>query len=199
MSLAKEKYTTPKGALKWAFVSGKGKEQDNGDFKYSVVVKVLEADAKEAMKHIDDFWLENKPKSAKANPKSKAYKFEENDDTGERTGYVLFGMSTKTTFPSGDAKVVKIFRAKPPVIELDLQGKKIGEQSTGRGIGSLSIYEYKGSYGTTLFLDAISLSTFTEYVGGASADDVTADDDAEDIDFGNGIPDEAMDVEKPRV
>ena len=204
MALAKEKFTTPKGNLKWAFVSGKGKEQDNGDFKYSVVVKVAETDPKavEAMKAIDAFWEENRPKASKANPKSKAYKFEENDETGEKTGFVLFSLSTKTSFPSGDKKVVKIFNAKPPVKEVSLGDKKIGEDSLGKGIGSLSIYEYKGSFGTTLFLDAIQLFKFVEYVGGVSASELEGDEDAEDLEFDDGIPSgdgEDTDTETPRV
>ena len=91
--MAKEKFITPKGNLKWAFVTGKGKEteKNSGKYKYSVVVKVLEADAKEAIKHIDEFWAENKPKAAKPRPKTSAYKYEEDEETGERTGYVYFG------------------------------------------------------------------------------------------------------------
>ena len=193
MAYAKEKYTTPKGNLKWAFVDGTGKEQDDGSHKYSVVVKTHkdEPETVKAIAYIDAFWAENKPKQAKANPKTKAYKMEEDDDTGELTGYVLFGMSTKTKFPSGDPKIVKLFTAKAPVREVSLNGKKIGEESLGRGIGSLSIYEYKGAFGTTLFLDALSLSKFVEYIGGVGAEEVIVDDDAEDLDFDDGIPAEA--------
>jgi len=205
MALAKEKFTTPKGALKWAFIDGKGKEteQGSGKFKYSVVVKVSLADAQEAIALIDNFWVENKPKQAKPKAKTMAYKYEV-DETAEenRTGYVLFGLSTSTTFPSGDAKVVKIFTAKAPVREVKLNGKKIGDKSLGRGIGTLAIYEYNGTYGTTLFLDAISLSTFSEYVGGTDVSDVTTDDDAEDIDLGETTVDTSAvedEAEKPRV
>ncbi len=206
MSLAKEKFTTPRGNLKWAFIDGLGKEteKNSGKYKYSVVVKVHEDDCKDTIKLIDTFWTENKPKGAKPRPKTTAYKYEEDDTTGARTGFVLFGMSTNTSFPSGDKKVVKLFTAKAPVREVQLNGKKIGEESIGRGIGSMSIYEYNGSYGTTLYLDAISLSKFTEYVGGTSVDDVTTDDDAEDINLGettvdtSSVQDEEP-VDTPRV
>ena len=188
MALPKEKFTTPRGNTKWCFVDGKGKETENGSnkFKYSVVIKAHkdEPETIKAMKQIDDFWTENKPKAAKPRPKTKAYKMEEDEGSGEETGYVLFGLSTATTFPSGDKKLVKIFTAKAPVREVKLGGKKVGEDSIGRGIGSLSIYEYNGSYGTTLYLDAISLSKFVEYVGGVDASDVVTDDDADDLDLG---------------
>ena len=210
-TMSKIQFTTPKGNLKWAFVSGMGKEteKNSGKYKYSVVVKAHEdlPEVKEAIKQIDTFWAENKPKAAKPRPKTTAYKYEEDENTGERTGYVYFGMSTATTFPSGDKKVVKLFTAKAPVREVKLGEKKIGEESTGRGMGSLAIYEYNGSFGTTLYLDAISLSTFTEYVGGVDASAVVTDDDAEDIGLGEATVDtsavqeeeEGTEGEKPRV
>jgi len=208
--MAKIKFTTPKGNLKWAFVTGKGKEteKNSNKYKYSVVVKAHQdlPEVKEAIKQIDEFWTENKPKAAKPRPKTTAYKYEEDEETGEKTGYVYFGMSTNTTFPSGDTKLVKLFTAKTPVREVQLGDKKIGEESIGRGIGSLAIYEYNGSFGTTLYLDALSLSKFVEYVGGTDASDVTTDDDAEDIDLGETVVDtsavqeEASEPsEKPRV
>ena len=152
-TLPKEAYTTPRGNLLWTFIDGKGKEteKNSGKYKYQTVVKVPLAEAQEAIDYIDNFWKENKPKAAKPRPKTSAYKYEEDEDTGERTGFVYFGLSTVTAFPSGDPKVVKLFTAKAPVREVQLNGKKIGEGSIGRGMGTLAIYEYNGSYGTTLF------------------------------------------------
>jgi len=188
---AKEAYTSPKGNLKWAFVDGQGKETERGSgkYKYSVVVKLLATDPEciKAMAHIDQFWTDNKPKNAKVKPKTKAYKMEEDEHTGEETGYVYFSFSTSTSFPSGDKKVVKLFTAKTPVREVSLGGKKIGEASLGRAIGTLAIYEFNGSFGTTCFLDAISLSKFVEYVGGVDAESIEADDDAEDIGLGEAV------------
>ena len=72
-------------------------------------------------------------------------------------------------------------------------------------MGSLAIYEYEGSFGTTIYLDAISLSKFREYVGGADESDVVIDDDAEDIDIPMATADVSTAVEeveskdKPRV
>ena len=200
----KEQFTSPKGNLKWAFVTGQGKEteKNSNKYKYQVVVSVDEADAKEAIAHIDNFWKENRPKGSKANPKTSAYKYEEDEETGERTGKVYFGMSTVTKFPSGDAKIIKIFTAKKPVREVQLGDKKIGDESIGRGMGTLAIYEYNGSFGTTLYLDAISLSSFKPYVGGVDADSVVEDDDAEDIDLGEtvvGTDAVEEEAEKPRV
>jgi len=201
---AKEAFTSPKGNLKWCFVTGEGRKD-----KYSVVVSVPEEQAKEAMEAIDQFWKDNRPKQAKPRPKSTGYKYEEDEETGERTGNVFFSFSTSTSFPSGDAKVVKIFTAKKPVREVSLGTKKIGDESLGRAMGSLAIFEYEGTYGTTLYLDAISLSKFVEYVGGVDASSVEEDEDAEDIDLGmeaveaNDVQEESAEdtdnTETPRV
>jgi len=178
MSYAKEAFTSPKGNMKWAFITGEGRKD-----KFSIVISCHkdEPQAIEAMKAIDLFWKENKPKQAKPRPKSTGYKFEEDEETGELTGNVYFSFSTGTSFPSGDKKVVKVFTAKKPVREVSLGTKKVGEGSLGRAIGSLAIFEYEGSFGTTLYLDAISLSKFVEYVGGVDADDIEEDEEAEDI------------------
>jgi len=187
---AKEAFTSPKGNMKWAFITGDGRKD-----KFSIVISVPEAEAKEAMASIDLFWKENKPKQSKPRPKSTGYKFEEDEETGERTGMVYFSFSTGTSFPSGDKKVVKVFTAKKPVREVSLGNKKVGEGSIGRAIGSLAIFEYEGTYGTTLYLDAISLSKFVEYVGGVDASDIEEDEDAEDIDLGMEAV-EATDVQE---
>ena len=199
MAYAKEKFTTPKGNLKWAFVTGEGRKD-----KFSVVVKVHkdEPECIEAMKHIDEFWDTNRPQGSKAKPKTKAYKMEEDDDTGVETGYVYFSASTPTTYgKSGDKKTVTIFTAKPPVRKVDLGTKQIGEESIGRAMGVLSIYEYEGSYGTTIYLDALSLSKFVQYEGSIDAGDVVTDDDAEDIDLGEVSvgTDSVQDEETPEV
>jgi len=187
---AKEAFTSPKGNMKWAFITGDGRKD-----KFSIVISVPETEAKDAMAAIDLFWKENKPKQSKPRPKSTGYKFEEDEETGERTGNVYFSFSTGTAFPSGDKKVVKVFTAKKPVREVSLGAKKVGEGSIGRAIGSLAIFEYEGTYGTTLYLDAISLSKFVEYVGGVDASDVEEDEDAEDIDLGMEAV-EASDVQE---
>lgn len=191
--MSKEKFTSPKGNLKWCMITGKGKETKKGSdkFKYQVVVSVdaKDPEAIKLMKSIDTFWAENKPKGAKPRPKTKAYKMEEHEETGEETGRVYFGFSTPTQYgTSGDAKKIKVFTAKTPVREVDLGSKQVGEESIGRAMGVLAIYEYEGSFGTTLYLDAISLSKFVQYEGGGvDAEDVVTDDEAEDIDLGETV------------
>lgn len=203
MAYPKVKWTTPKGNLKWAFVTGDGRKD-----KFSVVVKVHkdEPECIEAMALIDQFWVDNKPQGSKARPKTKAYKMEEDEETGVETGFVYFSASTPTTYgKSGDKKTVTIFTAKAPVRKVDLGTKQIGEESIGRAMGVLSIYEYEGSYGSTMYLDAISLSKFVQYEGSVDESDVQTDDDAEDIDLGEvtvgteDVSEEAETKEVPRT
>ncbi len=181
---ATEKFTSPKGRFGTAFI-----DRPNKKGKLKDIIVVPKAEAAEATARIDKFWKDNRPTAAKPRPIHKGYMLATDEDTGEETGDILFIFSTNPTFPSGDKKIVKVFTAKAPVREVSLNGKLIGRDSIGRGIGTLAIYEYDGDYGVSLYLDAISLSKFAEYVGGASASDVTTDDDADDIDLGETVVD----------
>ena len=195
---AQEAFTSPKGQLHSAHI-----ERPNKKGKLKLIVVVPKAQAQETTDYIDKFWKENKPRQAKGLPKHKGYMLATDEETGKETGDILFIFSTNPVFPSGDSKVVKVFTAKKPIKEVKLHGKMIGKESTGRGIGKLAIYEYDGDYGVTLYLDAVSLSTFKEYVGGVDESSVTADEDADDLDFGakadvSTVADEAQTTETPR-
>ena len=196
---AQEAFTSPKGQLASAHI-----ERPNKKGKLKVIVVVPKAEAKKTMDYIDTFWKENRPRGSKPKPVHKGYMLATDEETGEETGEILFIFSTKPVFPSGDKKIVKVFTAKAPVKEVKLNGKMIARESTGRAIGKLAIYEYDGDYGVTLYLDAISLSTFKEYTGGVDEQDVEVDEEAEDIDLGMETTDandveEEEPTEKPRV
>ena len=195
---AKEAFTSPKGTFGTAHI-----EKPNKKDKLKAIIVVPEAEAKEAMTHIDAFWKENRPKGSKVLPAHKGYMMGTDEETGESTGEVLFIFKTNPTFPSGDKKIVKVFTAKAPVREVQLNGKMIDKASVGKGMGTLAIYEYDGDYGVSLYLDAISLSKFVEYVGGVDASSVEVDDDADDINLGTtvvGVEDvQEEETEKPRV
>ena len=196
---AKEAFTSPKGTFGTAHI-----EKPNKKDKLKAIIVVPEAEAKEAMAHIDAFWKENRPKGSKAVPKHKGYMVGTDEETGEETGEILFIFKTNPVFPSGDKKIVKVFTAKKPVREVQLNGQLIGRESVGKAIGTLAIYEYDGEYGVSLYLDAISLSKFVPYVGGVDINDIDEDDDAEDINLGttvvgtDAVEDEEV-AEKPRV
>tara|TARA_R110000751_G_scaffold213820_1_gene317349 strand:- start:4266 stop:4814 length:549 start_codon:yes stop_codon:yes gene_type:complete len=167
--MSKIKFTTPKGDLRWVTINGRGKEDLQGNMTYTADVVVPLDAAQDTIAELDALWNEHKPKGAKA-AKSMGYKHIADD-------YVVFTLKTKTVFPSGDPKKIFVYNAKAQQIAFP-EGKKIGNGSVGRLSGMASVYDAgAASRGVTLYLDAIQLTKFVEYVG-ASAD-FKEDDDGE--------------------
>lgn len=170
-------FMSPKGEFRWAFISGAGRKNElNGKTEYSIDVLVPADEAQEAITILDSFWNENKPKGAKT-PKTTGYKIAENG------GEVKFTFKTSTTFPSGDAKKVRVFNAKAQEIELP-KDQRIGNGSRGRVMGMMSIYDAPGAKGVTLYLDSVQLTKFVPYAAEAGFD---ADEDEGGFEgFANG-------------
>ena len=161
--------------LEWIFITGNGKKDLQGNDRF-VASLVLPSDSEDCIKFtaaIDAFWEENKPKGAKI--KSLGYKALE-DENNELTGRTSINFWTGTAFPTGDAKVIKVFNAKGA--EVSLGSKKIGNGSRGRIKGAMAIYDNgPAARGVTLYLNGIQLTKFVEFTGGVSFDEV---DDGED-------------------
>jgi hypothetical protein len=176
--MSKEMFTSPKGDLKWVFVTAPGRLNNlNGQMEYTVSVSMSAEDAAPGVDTLDTLWDENKPKGAKA-PKSMGYRVD------EETGDVTFNFKTKTTYPSGDVKEIRIYNAKADAIKIP-EGTKIGNGSRGRVSGMASIYDAgPAARGVTLYLDAVQLVKFVEYVG---ADDFESEEDGFDG-FGDQLP-----------
>jgi len=167
--------TTPRGEIRWAIISGKGKTDLKGRDIYTVDLVLSEEEAAPLIEEIQDYWEENKPKGAKA-PKSTGYK-------QLADGNYSFTFKTSTSYPSGDPKVIKIYDAKARPTELG--DKRIGNGSIGRIAGAISVYDAgPASRGVTAYLDSIQLLKFLEYSGGTNA--FAADDDY-DFDGGNAF------------
>lgn len=171
--MSKLAFQSPKGEIKWAFISGHGRKNDlNGRHEYSIDIVVPQAEARGAIEALDTFWEENKPKDAKQ-AKSMGYRID------EESGNVTFTFKTTTTYPSGDPKVIRIFNAKAQEMTLP-EGQKIGNGSRGRAAGTAAIYDGgKAARGVTLYLDAVQLTKFVAYQGstGFEADLEDAEDD----------------------
>lgn len=191
--------TTPVGTLEWVFISGKGKEDMQGNLMYTVDLVLDGAEAEALKATIDAIWKANKPSHISA-PKSTGH-YPHTVSTGEKdengkaiykeTGKTKFTFKTGTTYTSGDAKVVKIFNAKGSEIALGEQF--IANGSRGRIAGAVGVYtiENKGKVmqaGTTLYLNSIQLAKFIPYAGGASFDAIEGDCDG--VGEVGGIPDE---------
>lgn len=205
---------SPVGTLEWVIIDGDGKPDLNGTPKYQCDVVITPEQAESVKKLVADFWEENKPKGFKEPKSTGVYPHmvkdeeaskEAGENVYEETGNTVMRFKTGTTYVSGDPKVIKIFNSKGN--EVSLQGKKIGNGSRGRVNGAMAIYTVQQqnkviSAGVTFYLNAIQLSKFVEWTGGAS---FTAMEDEEGDDFEGveGVPgaieDEQAAPAKPRL
>lgn len=164
--MSKLKFTTPKGELKWAFISGQGKTDLQGRQIYTADVVVPIEEAQETIDKLNALWEEHKPKGAK-DAKSMGYKADETN--------VTFTFKTSTTFPSGDAKEILIYNSRAQRVEFK---DKIGNGSLGRVSGMASVYDAGvAARGVTLYLDAIQLIKLIKYetAGGEFVEEATTD------------------------
>ena len=202
---------SPIGDLEWVFIDGVGKADLQGAMKYSVDL-VFSAEQAEPFKAlVNDFWEEHKPKGAKAAKSLGIYDHSVKDvDASKEAGENVYALTGKTTvrfktgtsYQSGDAKVIKVFNSKGN--EVSLQGKKVGNGSRGRVNGAMAIYNInKATCGVTFYLNAIQLSKFVEFTGGAAfgaMDDEEGDFDGVDGGMGGLAEDTAeTEVERPRL
>lgn len=165
--MSKVKFTTPKGELKWAQITGAGKKDLQGRDIFSVDIEMSADVAKPAMDTIDALWESDKPKGAK-DPKSTGYRVAEDGQT------VKFTFKTSATYPSGDPKEVTIYDAK--AVPTQITGK-IGNGSVGRVSGTASIYDAGvAARGVTLYLDAVQLIKLVRYEESTTFDVEEGDD-----------------------
>ncbi|BAF69569.1 ssDNA-binding protein [Nitratiruptor sp. SB155-2] len=180
-NLAKQPIITPRGKLRWVFVTGQGRPNLNGENQYQAVL-VLPDGSKEAddlIAQIEQFWEDNKPKNAR-DPKSMGYRT-------NKDGEIEFNFKTSTTFPDGTAKKVKIFDSRAVEVTREL---KIGNGSEGRISGMMAIYDNGPNKGVTLYLNSIQLLKYKEYDGSSAAGFEPVEDGgftADDVPFDTSI------------
>ncbi len=195
--MAKAKnFATPKGEIVWVYITGEGKEDMNGNPRYSASLR-LKNDSPELAKikaDINEYWKEHKPKGMKQ--KSNGIREEKTkDDDGEETltGYSLVNFWTGIAFPDGKPKVVPVYNAKQ--VKVDLGDKRIGNGTIGHISGAMSLYtiQSKGKIsqaGITLYLNAIQIVKFEEYQGStvlASVDEEDEEDGWTGVDEETGF------------
>jgi len=159
IKMSKQSFKTPKGDFMWAFVTGQGRKNLNGNDEFTIQVEVPEKEAKAAMDEITAFWNDNKPKGAKE-PKSLGFKVVD--------GKAIFTLKTKTTYADGKEKEVRIFDASAKRVTMP-DGVRIGNGSRGLASGIMAVYDAGvAARGVTLFLDAIQITKFVEYSEGTA-------------------------------
>lgn len=182
--------TTPKGELHYVNISGQGKENYNEDgYEYTATVYIPKADCQELMAKCDEV-IGEVPKGK--NLKSKGYrellKDEEgklffptsNRSEGEPSGIIAFPFKTGTTFADGKTKKISVFNKDAQ--KINLGDRKIGNGSIGKISGKLKRNENGKDISCSLYLHAIQLTKFVEYVDDAGFE-------AEEGDF-EGVEDE---------
>ncbi|RLF61868.1 MAG: hypothetical protein DRN33_06325 [Thermoplasmata archaeon] len=177
--------------LQWVFINGDGSTNDMGDVpkqEYKSTAVLPLAQAQPYIDDLDAFWLSyNGGKVVKA--KSLGYKYQENE-AGEKTGFVTFTFKTNTAFTqkNGTVKptVVKVFRGNGAEITdaFHSMEKKASNDSEGIVHGTMAIYDRNAAArGITLYLAAVQFTKFDEYAGTV---DVEAQETDEDDGLGGG-------------
>lgn len=155
--MSKMNITTPVGTINWAYISGEGKKDLNGNSIYTVDLALSPEDAGPLVDKIDNLWDEHKPKGAK-DPKSTGYRFKD--------GEFVFTFKTKTTYQSGDPKLIDVYNAKAQKIQLE---DRIGNGSKGCVSGVAAVYDAGvAARGVTMYLNAVQLTHLIKYEGGST-------------------------------
>ncbi|NCB95301.1 MAG: hypothetical protein EOM35_02355 [Negativicutes bacterium] len=171
---------TPVGELHYVHISGQGKLNYNEDGYNYVATLYLEGEkAQKVITQLEEV-LGDVPKGK--NVKSKGYRellkdadgtYEPTSNTTERdakaveTGIYAFRFSTSTTFADGKQKKISVYNSANPPSRINLGERKIGNGSKGAISGKLQRYEKGKDVGVSLFLNAVQLVEFIEYVGDA--------------------------------
>jgi len=188
---------TPVGDFNWMFISGEGRENDNGQMRYSASVyfESMTPKLKDFISKLDAFWAENKPKGARK-PKSngvyqeiklvddtqpEGFRLSQKgygaplDEDEEATGRFIISAWTGVEMPDGKKKHVLTFNAKGT--KVDLGERKLGNGSRGALKVAGGIYENGTNKGISLYLNGVIISKFVEYVGETTVEAIDEDED----------------------
>lgn len=199
---ASVKVRTPKGELQWVYITGDGRANKQGKFKYQASVIVDEEVAKPFTDAVDAFWKENKPAGAKkartCGYRPHTVKSDKVDEDGdpiyvEVPGKVEIFFATGTTWPDGKKKQIRTYNAKARPVSLG--DKRVGNGSIGCLAGNMAIYDVSGNQGVNLYLEGVQITKLVEF---SDDDGFEADDDADGWDgdeFEGGLPEETSEVE----
>lgn len=203
--MAGSKVKTKVSNLKYVFITGEGKNQampgepERMQYVASAVMPKDGEAHKFLLSQIDAEWDNYKAQfGVKGRPKTNGIKDEfMKDPKGEidpeteevkriPTGNVLATFKTNTTWPDGNAQVVKVKDRKGKDITAAIQSADwaIGEGSQGIIHGTAMGNNVGGTHKVTLYLAAVQLAKLVKYEG----NDVDCDEiEGEDIDLGDDV------------
>lgn len=176
----KQKFVTPIGELVWVFINGEGREDLQGNKRYSAALRLKDdsPELAEVKATIAKYWNDNHPaKVDKANSTGVRQELDKSTGKDVPTGYTLVNFWTGVEYPDGSTKNIVVKNAKNQEVALGKQ--MIGNGSKGRISGVMNVYytEKTKLAGVALYLDAIQLTKFVSY---------SADDGFEAVDDSDG-------------
>jgi len=155
----------PIGTLYWVSITGDGKDQseagDGSKMKKTATLhlKTDSAECKALKADIEKIWelykAENPKIKAATKPKSLGYKVVKDKETDEETDMTAFSLSTNSFYKDGKPAHVPLYNAKGAVHEMGED--EVGNGSVGTVYGETGPYEYKGSFGISLYLKAVQI------------------------------------------
>ena len=191
---------TPVGELMWVFISGDGVDKDLNDpskgkcKKASIYFHKDSKEAQELKAKIDAVWEEYRKFNSKikpaTKPKSLGYKFVKDDETGEDTDIISFNFSTNSFLPNGKPNIIDVFSANGKKLEQNktyiMSGEELTPKDATYGPGTIGCiygaaggYEYNGTFGISLYLQAIQLKKYVPFKGIEVKPEVIGDEDVE--------------------
>lgn len=169
---------TPVGELFYVRISGQGKENYNEDgYEYTAAVRLTGKKAEKLIAEIDDVGEQIptghslkstgykelvKSKDGTLRSPSKAKPITKDE---ELSGIWEFSFKTNTTFADGKGKKIAVYNKDAKRVEMG--ERMIGNGSLGSISGKMKGASYKKEFSVSLYLNAIQLTQFEEYVGDA--------------------------------
>ena len=183
------KVVTPLGELHYVNISGQGKENyDEDDYEYVASIR-LTGDAAEKLKAEIEEIVELRPKgddvksrgykelvkTKDGNLRSPTLKKPKTDDE-EATGIFEFLFKTNTTYADGKTKKIGTRNAANQPVSLG--NARIGNGTIGCISGKMRGKSYKKEWSVTLYLNAVQITKFVEYVGDDGFEAQKVDEDS---------------------
>lgn len=174
---------TPVGELHYVQISGQGKLNYNEDgYNYVATVNLTGEKAEHLKAKINEVLGEvGKGENVKSLGYREILEDEEGrytptqntkdrDANAKPTGIFAFTFSTAVAFSDGKPKKISVYNSSTPPVKINLGDKKIGNGSTGALSGKMQRFKKGKDVGVSLFLNAVQLVNFIEYVGDAGFD-----------------------------
>lgn len=146
-----KKIVTPKGSLQWVRIETPRLNQFNGNQEFSASIIMSKEEATPLMTELKEMFLSEHPKK-----KPQSMGFKTLDD-----GNIEFRFKTNATNKNGDKKVINCVDAyKKPFTNKG----NIGNGSIGKISGTAIVYANGANVGVSLYLNAIQVLKWDEYI-----------------------------------